>query len=442
MEGEATVNKQPVKNHLLDANGEPLPVSAEAIVNDLAEVRPGKAPTKAQAKTAEEFDERVDELVKRLTDGAEGHQLSDVDGNLEKVVRSAMERYKDHPELIDEDRFYEQWEKATGQMAGDGITQDQVATAAALLSPGVEAAANLRYTQDLVTMVRNNPPLSSLDRNELLNKLETDAKACLTPSTNEDGTLGTLRADRIAQANALRFAADEIRAGRMTNMNDLPSDAGARFAHLYRKQYGPQGDMPDGLPDFYTSRTENPGAGFGVGKGYTRFASAIAALKGNDVDVPLQVGSNPRRWANQYGAGIVSSRTSDMLLNDIKVRSFHNNILDPHDARGRGGDVTIDFHMEDAAFMALGTNSNTSWEGGATIGGVKVGTRAHVADATRRQVDLVSRTLGEPNLPVSRVQEIVWAEWKRLQNEGFVPYVSNPTSPPAPLPILDLRPES
>lgn len=126
--------------------------------------------------------------------------------------------------------------------------------------------------------------------------------------------------------------------------------------------------------------------------------------------------------ATQYGfpqfqlalQGMQGRLTIEEVLGDSKVRSFHNNIIDPENIAGVG-DVTTDFHMTDMGIGGIG-KPRAKYKGEEPkIQGVGAGLRAVIGDIVR---ELFDEGWGErlgANTP-NELQEILWGMWRDGKN--------------------------
>lgn len=454
MRGDATVDKRPVENFLTDKDSKPLRISVGDL-KKLAFTRPGVAAKKTDLASAADFDRTVREDLQPQLIGAENITTNGIDtygARLHAMSESAIQRYLADPKLIDTDKFYSQWCHVSAELGKEtGISQDRIVAALSNLSAGTTAAYNLRYGADMAHIVHDNTPWldmhsgdPSVDLAAAMFKRSV-VKALKDTAKQYAAKKGPGAADL---SKRLLYAVKLINSGQAKSIGDLPGDAAARYAHLFRKSslfqradipYDPRmgeeytklltpagkpGDLPEGH------------AGFGVSKGYLNYAKATNVLRGYDViegpdGEPMQVPFSPSDAVQQ-----------------VKTRNFVNNQLDPDDLQGFDS-VTVDYHGMNMASGSLGGadgDRSSQWNSGATVAGVQLGIRAHVADAIRAEVPFFRKALNDPTLSAARAQEILWAEWKRGLEPGTTKWDPKGYTPPVwrafdgtAHPLLDLR---
>jgi hypothetical protein len=386
-QGKGTVSGQGVLVYLQLPDGSAPHVSSEHLT-EFVQIG-GFRPTISSSGIHEKIDATMDDFG--FTD-----QL--FDENLTRVLDSAFDRYRgpEGAHYWEHDQFYLRWHNDLLTTArGNGQEFSDVVAAAAVISPGLDADLNLSYAHELSNLVKENPALPAQDqyRRSLPTKLEADARLIRFPLYTEDHQDvidGLAKVDdprppetskvRLAIAEQLESDAARIRSGEATHLLDLNGESAARVASLIR--------------------TERQGAGYVAGKGWTNYASAINVLRGFDVIDGQSTGEH--------------SVTADLVLNGIKTRSFYNNIVDPTNEWGRN-DVTVDFHTINFAGFVLGADKSTKVQGTPRMGGVGFGVRTRVADAIHRASASSEERYGQ-HLTPSRVQEILWAEWRRGQS--------------------------
>jgi hypothetical protein len=453
LRGNAKVGGVSVNNFLADKDGKSLRLSVGDI-EKVAFIRPGVAAPKTAITSAANFDKTVRAKLADLL-GKKNLATNGIDTwapRLMEYAKSAVARYTADPSLIEKDKFYEQWCYVTGELSKEtGISQDRVAAAMSNLSAGTTAAYNLRYGVDLAHIVADQTPLQSdtgdPSRDLATSVLRTDTVKALRDTASDKAKKG---AAGKALADNLNYAADMIESGEAKTINDLPGDAAARFAHLFRKsslfqrykipadpRMGPEWTdlaRKDGSPG---DQPENH-AGFGVSKGYENYAKAVNVLRGYDI-VKGDDGK-PKR---------VPFTASD-AVQEVKTRNFLNNIIDPMETHGSDS-LTVDYHAMNSTTGSLGGadgEKSSAWNGSVTVAGVQIGVRAHVADAIRTTIPYFRKALGDPNLSALRAQEILWAEWKRGLEPGTTKWDPGPKGYIPPVwrgydgvahPLLDLR---
>lgn len=403
--GEGDYKKLPVSKYILAADGSELPFSFAALPN---------ATTMRLVDYSRGVNldpEKIATLQDEIRQLAKDFDLdpADMEQNLTSIWDSAVERYAANPDLMNEDRFYELWhESFTALSTETGIPMERLVAAAAVISPGTNAESNLHYAHDLARFVAQNPTWQGEEVTKLADALDIHAKNTLEPRYTEhhieveEGTkkIGDLRdppepgSVQWEKGQSLQQWASELRTRDSVSLSDLPDDIAARAVHFQRAYLGaPNGSEISGtVGEYYAADkdiTVNPHAGFGV-KNFGYYTDAISVLRG--------------------------TQTPDAILGDVKTRSFFNNIIDPTNLSGRG-DVTVDFHTINYSFMTLGADKVTRLSGTPKLQGVSLGVRPLVADGIRNllpyaQSTFVARGIQETLQP-SRIQEILWAEWRR-----------------------------
>jgi len=302
--------------------------------------------------------------------------------NMQLVFDSAMARYEDHPELFEADKFYERWHEELfiiSELHNRGF--DDVIAAAAAISPGLDAAENLQYANELAQLVDDNHLFTPTEAGEIAAELADNADMIRNPvytDKHEEVKLGLkqegeLRAPetgeaRLAIASSLEKDVILLQSDGVKFLS-LSNEGSARAAHWMRRQT-------------FFNEAGDP-VGFQT-KSWSNFANAIEVLREDRLF------------------------TADDALRGIKTRSFYNNIVDPTN-NFRRDDVTVDFHTINISAFGLGSDDNTHIQATPGLESVGLGIRPAVADAIRN-VNTRGRVLHG-----SRVQEITWAEWRRGQ---------------------------
>lgn len=381
--GIGSLNKQPVEKFLVTEHGVELRNSFETLDRAFVSIN-GKI---KKTRHAKDIKERILAAVH-----AEGLDPDSIDANLSLVFESALARYAEDPSMVDKDRFYEAWHAALQTVAAEAdIEFSSVIAAAAVISPSLEASANLHFAHDLAVWVKSDVNWTGDDADAIRQALTEGRDGILTPvyfEDHEDVKRGLVKTGdpkpppeegsyRWNQGKQIEADLEAIGDGDFS-LSDLSSYSAAYALHAHRSRFGGL-DIPDDVPEIF--RGTKPANGFSV-KNYAFYGNAISVLRGE--------------------------QTASEVLGDIKTRSFHNNILDPLDDLGHG-DVTVDFHMIDAAFMARGFIDHTLVSSPA-FEGVGVGVRPLVADGVHR---IAGTDLNGETLSTGRVQEILWAEWNR-----------------------------
>lgn len=392
--GSGVRGGKPVDKFLVDAEGKELPLSFEALSDAHIKVNGKISKTK-----------RSREIQSAILDALEeaGLDRTAIDGNLDAIFASALARYEADPSLADADRFYEMWHEVLFDISQRTDTDfSRVITAASVISPSLNAWANIHYANDLATWVSQDIGWEGEDAQAILDALNTSQDAILHPVwlPEQAGVVQGIASigdpkpppkegsHRWTQGQTLLSDYNKLKDQDSFRLSDL-SDLSAAYAlHAHRARSGGLTvSVPDALAiDHATgNRLPFPQGGFSI-KNTQFYADAVGVLRGNV--------------------------TPSQVLGDVKTRSFHNNILDPTDALDFQ-DVTVDFHMANAAFMSTGFEES-SLISSPQVEGVGVGVRPLAADSIRR---FVGRKLGKETLTSGRVQEILWAEWSRGQTE-------------------------
>lgn len=402
--GYGVLDGEPISKYLVTAEGEEIVNSFEAL-EDVHYVTSENPNEIIKSDSGSDIKERILEAAR-----AAGLNPDDIDRNFTTLMESALARYN-HPEdvyegkklvagpsLVDADRFYEAWHSALQQVSDDtGLGFSEVIAAAAVISPSQSAPANLHFAQDLATWVADDVEWSGESRDEILDALVTARDGILRPVymdrhtavVSGEAQVGDPRpppkegSHRWTQGKTLEADIERISDMESFRVSDLSPLTAAYALHKHRGMVGGT-DLPSDVPAIF--RGKKPKGGFSV-KNFSFFADAVAVLRG---DV-----------------------SADVVLGDVKTRSFHNNILDPFD-EFEMFDVTVDYHAADSAFMARGFISSNLISSPA-LEGVGLGVRPLVADAIRRVAE--TYTVAGESLSAARAQEILWAEWNRGQTE-------------------------
>lgn len=394
------------------ADGKPLTLSARALHNDLAEIRPGVAPSKqnlGKIENLEQSAERstIDQILTKRPDLTEadfrnGHDLASVKGNLQRVADSAIANYARDPSLVNADKFYGQWNYTARALSTDTrIPYENVVAGLARMSSGNNANQNLREGADIIRLSAMNggkgPEISGAVRDAFLERLDREVGKYERSAESEGRRTRDVNMDR-RMADTLRADAERVRNGDARYMNDLQGLSGARFASDYRTAFPL--DTPPLHPDAPEEYAYEPKNGFAIGKsGWAPYGESFDIVRGYSID--------------EHGERH-DIEPKDVL--DIKTGSFYNNIGDPTDSQGAHS-LTVDFHMADAALATIGITDYTSWESSPKIAGVPIGIRASVADAVRDLQGYLSKATGE-RITSGRAQEILWAEINRMNKSG------------------------
>lgn len=389
--GTGTRDGQPVDKFLVRKDGSELPNSFKAL-DQVYVMIDGKI----------EGTNRGSEIKAAILDSIrqEGLDPNSINPNLERIMESALARYADDPSLIDKDRFYDAWHKALFDISEEtGLDLSSTIAAASIISPNQKASANLHYAADLAHYISEDVQWRGQDAQAVLAELDRAQSHILEP-VYMDRHVPVLRGEakvgdprprpeegsyRWRQGQTIKADYERLKDRKSFRVSDLDSYTAAYALHVHRSRTGGN-DLPDDVPAIFVGR--KPEGGFGV-TNYAFYGDAISVLRGEV--------------------------TPSQALGDVKVRSFHNNILDPDDSLGFD-DVTVDYHAADSAFFTTGMRSEA---GGSPIvstpslEGVSVGVRPLVADGIR-QIARKYKVSGE-SLTGGRAQEILWAEWNRGQ---------------------------
>lgn len=404
--GSGFLNKKPIEKHLVNADGSELLFSFEALDEAYVMVNGEVKPTDKAVEIQGKILAKLEEL---------GLDRAMIDSNIDRVWRSAMARYKADPSLIDQDRFYEMWHEVLYNISEDtGIEFSRTVAAASVLSPSLNAWSNIHYANDLAHWITEDVLFEGDEARQVLGALKEAQNGILNPVwlAEHQGVLDKKHeagdpkdppkpgSARWLQGQSVLADYEKLKGRDSFRVSELGDLSAAYALHKYRAIAGGlEVDVPEPLAiDHATGkRLPFPQGGFSV-KNMGFFGDAIGVIRGNI--------------------------SPSEALGDVKTRSFHNNILDPYDF-GNFQDVTVDFHMANAAFMSTGFEDSNAISS-PTIEGVGVGIRPLVADSIRRYV---GTKLGKEKLSSGRVQEILWAEWSRGQREfRHVPKDATPVS--------------
>jgi len=371
VQGEGTLKGRPVQKFLVNQDESNPNVSMDGL-DEMQVLREGKLLQINADKRAG--------IEQKIRDTMADYDMTDESmvENIQRVYDSAMARYADNPGLLESDEFYEKWHEALFDISEKYDAEfDEVIAAASAISPGLDAEMNLIHAEDLVRMVDEDFRFEGQDARTLATKLKENAYLIRNPVHGENSVavargLAEVGDPRPKETSVRRLG---IAAGLDRDANNL-LDGGANLLNL---------SSEGSARAVQQLRQERFGAGFQP-KTWTNFADAIDVLDG-------------RITANES-------------LGGIKTRSFYNNILDFDNSFGRD-DVTVDFHTINFAAFGQGSDGNTHIQGTPSFESVGLGVRPAVADAVRA-VNYRGLDLSGPQ----RVQEIVWAEWRRGTERG------------------------
>lgn len=343
--------------------------------------------------------------------------------NMRLLLESAAARYAADPSIQNLDKFYEQWHVSLSTLAVEtNIDFSNVIAGAAAISPGLKAPANLQFAHDLARYISANdgrgvvlaqgaavdPYLGFLDEQaeKILNPTFGDNHKAVIEGKKKVGDPAPkpkVGGARWLEAQQIKADIQMLRGADTITVSDLSGTSAAYALHRYRAENGsPEGGLLGEVathPEYQVV----PGGGFQM-KSFDNYAKAVNAMRGYDHIAQIENGEIVGRTE-----GIAFSPND--ALGDVKTRSFHNNILDPNDILGRR-DVTVDFHTINLGFFVYGADSETSLNGTPALAGVGFGVRPLVADFVRQMSSEYATTFEGGHVP-SRIQEILWAEWRR-----------------------------
>jgi hypothetical protein len=389
---------RPVDKFLVRADGSELPNSFDAL-DEAYVMIDGEI----------EGTNRGTEIKQAILDAvkAQGLDPSHIDRNLTRIMESALARYADNPDLVTQDRFYDAWHEALYNIAQDTDTDlSRTIAAAAIISANQPASANLHYASDLAHYLAEDVTWEGQDAQAILAELDRAQADILDPvykNRHVDVVRGLVQEGdsrpapeegsfRWQQGQTLKADFERLRNNKSFSVSDLDSYSAAYALHVHRSRTGGY-DLPADTPAVFVGK--KPQNGFGV-TNFAFYGEAVSVLRGEI--------------------------TPSQALGDVKVRSFHNNILDPTDSLGFN-DVTVDYHAADSAFFTTGMRTE---QGGSPLlsspklEGVSVGIRPLVADGIRRIA--ARHKVGGESLSGGRAQEILWIEWSRgLMEKREVP---------------------
>lgn len=400
--GSGQLNKLPISKVFTNPDGSPWTYTASH-----------KGPLLSNGiDITDRYQEVVDDMMETAKENGISVHPRTLDKHLNRLLDSAVARYADNPQLIDQDRFYELWHESLFNLSREtDIEMSRIVAAASAISPGLDAERNLHFTHDLARMVdaQDEIVFSGPEAQVIADHLRSEGQDILKPRWNsrfhklppgvKDGDLrppppAILQSGqpsaRYLQGQALVTSADLIEAKGEFSVADLDAYSAAYVLHGYRKSHGPMGTLHGRVASLYSEpptimvSTGTP-SGFDVPKGFDNYEKAIAVLRGDIAPIDA--------------------------MGDVKTRSFHNNILDPYNAEGRS-DVTVDFHSINFTTFSFGADNNTALSGTPSLEGLNLGVRPLVADAIRRASVRYADRLPDGHIP-SRIQEIAWAEWRR-----------------------------
>lgn len=315
-----------------------------------------------------------DKIVETL-ENRWGGSVADVERNYERILAHAEKLYKADPSLRDQHRFYERWfDMFESHAFGSKYDFDQIAGLGAVISPGLDAEANLFYTQEIAEIVAEDRHIPDF-MVPLLNYSMEERQQHYLSDRYPDDWYEKSKAGKPKPVNPSRAADYEFRFEKGMRLSDVtdPHAAVIAIRDIYNRR---NADGP--IPRFYAP------------KGFDNFAKGIEILRG--------------------------AKSVDDYLIGAKVRSFYNNILDPTNVTGFG-DVTIDFQMTEAALWVSGGNVFPT-SIAATPGrfGVALGIRPLLGDAVRKLLPKWGPRVGAES--PAQLQEVMWATWKMGKDSG------------------------
>lgn len=403
--GKGVLGGVAVKKILVAADGSELPNSFAALPGAHYIYEGGDGEILASSNSSD-IQERILEKVRSYN-----LDPDDIGSNLQRIMDSAIERYAAHPEMIEVDKFYEQWHLVySGISERTGIPIDWISAAGSAMSPGLSAYVNIHYANDMATWISEDLEFSGEDAKEVLEVLDHHQDTILNPvwmegqaGVRKDPSLlgkpkspPTEGSARWQQGESLRLDYENLKDRSSFRLSELSSLSAVHAMATHRARYGGT-EIPD-FPEALRIDHESgeliafPQGGFSIKNGGF-FEKAVNVLRGD--------------------------LSPNEILGDVKTRSFHNNIMDPWDIEGFD-DVTVDYHATDSAFFTVGMGDDkakaSSVISSPALEGVGVGVRPLIADHIRR----IGRNtvVGGERLTGLRAQEILWAEWSRGRLEA------------------------
>jgi hypothetical protein len=267
-------------------------------------------------------------------------------------------------------RFYEDWHaQYKAASIREGHQMQKLVGVAAGLSPGMLAEVNRDAAIFMLNTVKANPSLRGARVTDLKNFIRRQIENIRAESIRKSGYVTIKQEERIAH---LEDVIRNIHGGRISEMSD---DAGAFAVAMLASESGIDVAMADGS----IARLTMVGA-YGM-------PQVVRTYR-------LATGRSP----------------IDDVLGNTKTRSFFNNIMDPKDLYG-AGDVTIDFHMANAAFRIL--NMQNIFHSQPSVLGMEAGLRPIIGDIVR---ELYAEGWGDvvhSDSP-AELQEVIWAIWRAI----------------------------
>lgn len=306
--------------------------------------------------------------------------------------------------LRDIDTFYERWhDDLTRLSVKTDISLDRLVAAAAAVSPGQDARANLGFAHEMAWLVSQNANkgyhISSEDSAGIQAYLLEQAEKY--KGYAEDAKTETNRLAKLKMSQEYALAAEVDYTGTYFNELDIGFDGEYVTNSRVRAQVGA----------FIRSQEAQ--------RWLADQGSPTWLSRDHDGLMGGKKGFSTKNWANFEKAFAVlnGEMTPDEVLGDVKVRSFFNNIVDPLNTSG-ADDVTVDFQSMDFTFASTGTDGITTFLSGPDVNGVSLGLRPMVADLLRSvtfnpdgSLTDLARSLHVSNS--AQMQEKLWGAHKR-----------------------------
>jgi hypothetical protein len=293
------------------------------------------------------------DILKRLA--SVGLTPADLVKNLDEVMQRVI---TEHPELLDIGlHWYQNAQDRISEHALEaGVPLDTAIAMTAVLSPNSEWGQNIALVGETMRQLQADEPLS----------MNAEDEAWLM--------------EKAKSPKGQRFGAllDEMRANpRSTRLSELDPVLAAVGIQMTARRRSLVSENP--TPKGTFSRVS-------YATGTSNIAKAVRIYRGENPDV---------------------------VIGGHKVRSFHNNLADPYNARGFG-DVTIDTHAASAAQqfrmpMTAKRADVTLW-GGSSKGSNQMGSYPVYADAYREVADRYNMT---PN----QAQAVLWIGWQSVRHD-------------------------
>ncbi len=330
--------------------------------------------TKNRALTNLGFEENFAEAFRLVVTGQASEELTSVmlgfSFSKGKFVSTGLIDIAEGKALRIVHRFYEDWHaQYKAASIREGHQMQKLVGVAAGLSPGMLAEVNRDAAIFMLNTVKANPELRGRRVTDLKNFIRGQIENIKKESIRKNGFVTVKQQVRITH---LERVISNIRGGHLSELSD---DAGAFAVAMLASESGIKVSMADG---------------------------SIAKL--------TMVGAyGMPQVVRTYRLATGRSPIDDVLGN-TKTRSFFNNIMDPKDLYG-AGDVTIDFHMANAAFRIIGMQD--IFHAKPNVLGMEAGLRPIIGDIVR---ELFAEGWGDRVHSDSpgELQEVIWAIWRAI----------------------------